>query len=91
MQLATAALAAVGYQAARVGQHYRVIQSLALTLHLNAGTLAEFDDYRKLRNTADYERAGFISDTDADGMVKLALWLRKEVEAWIRVNYPALI
>jgi len=90
LQLATAALAAAGYQAERVGQHYRVIQSLALTLHLDAGTLAEFDDYRKLRNTSDYERAGFISDTEADGMFKLALRLRTQVETWIHANYPAL-
>jgi len=47
-------------------------------------------DCRKLRNASDYERAGLISDTEADGMLKLALRLRKEVEAWIRANYPTL-
>lgn len=91
LQLATAALAAAGYQAVRAGHHYRVIQSLALTLKLNAGTIAEFDDYRKMRNTSDYQRAGLISDTDADGMLKLAVRLRKEVEAWIRKHHPTLV
>jgi len=88
LQVATAA---AGYEAARVGHHYRVIQSLVLTLLLDAGTIAEFDDYRKMRNTSDYERAGLISDTDADGMLTLALRLRKEVELWIRANHPTLI
>ncbi len=91
LQLATAALAAAGYQAVRAGHHYRVIQSLALTLKLNAGTIAEFDDYRKMRNTSDYQRAGLISDTDADGMLKLAVRLRKEVEVWIRKHHPSLL
>lgn len=91
LQLATAALAAAGYEAARVGHHYRVIQSLALTLRLDAGVVAEFDDYRKMRNTSDYERAGLISDTEADGMLRLAVQLRAEVEAWVRANHPTLV
>ena len=91
LQLATAALAAAGYEAARVGHHYRVIQSLALTLQLDAGAIAEFDDYRKMRNTSDYERAGLVSDTDADGLLRFAIRLRVEVEAWIRANHPTLL
>jgi hypothetical protein len=91
LQLATAALAAAGYQAARAGHHYRVIQSLALTLQLHAGAVAEFDDYRKMRNTSDYERAGLISDTEADGMLKLAQRLRTEVHTWTRANHPTLV
>lgn len=90
LQLATAALVAAGFEAARAGHHYRVIQSLALTLKPPASTVAEFDDYRKLRNMSDYERAGLVSDTEADGMLKLALRLRGDVEFWIRQNFPHL-
>lgn len=91
LQLATAALAAAGYEAGRVGHHYRTIQSLALTLQLDAGTVAEFDDFRKLRNTSDYERAGAISDAEADDMLALARRLRTAVETWIRTNHPSLV
>lgn len=91
LQLATAALAAAGFQSGRASHHYRTIQSLALTIGLDAGTVAEFDDYRKLRNVSDYERAGTISDTEAGDMLKLAVRLRAEVEAWIRRHYPGLL
>jgi hypothetical protein len=86
LQLATA-----GYQAARMGHHYRVIQSLELTLQLDAETIALFDDFRKLRNESDYERAGRVSNTDADEMLQLAIRLRTEVEAWIRRHNPGLL
>jgi hypothetical protein len=91
LQLATAALAAAGYEATHLAHHYRTIQSLALTLKLEDGTVAEFDDYRKMRNTSDYERAGLISDTDAEGMLKLELRLRKEVGAWIQAKHSVLL
>jgi hypothetical protein len=42
LQLATAALAAAGYQAERAGHHYRVIHSLEFTLGVEA-------QYRRLR------------------------------------------
>src|ERR1035438_2995911 len=43
LQLAAAALAAAGYQAERANHHYRVIQSLELTLGLEQKTLRAFD------------------------------------------------
>lgn len=91
LQLATAALAAAGYEASRIGHHYRVIQSLALTLGLDADTVAGFDDLRRMRNTSDYERAGAISDTEADEMLRLAKRLRGDVEAWIRAKHSKLV
>jgi hypothetical protein len=38
LQLATAALAASGYQAERANHHYRVIDSLGFTIGIDAGT-----------------------------------------------------
>lgn len=91
LQLATAALAAAGYQASRGVHHYRTIQSLEHTLGLDAGTIAEFDDFRKLRNVSDYERAGMISDTEAADMLKLAVRLRAAVEGWLRKHHSNLV
>jgi hypothetical protein len=61
LQIATAALAASGYQAERANHHYRVIDSLSLTLGTDAGSIKKFDIFRKKRNISDYERADTIS------------------------------
>ena len=58
LQLATAALAATGYRAAREAHHYLVIQSLAYTTGTKADLVAQLDGFRKKRNVSDYERAG---------------------------------
>jgi len=90
LQAATAALATVGYRAARDSHHYRVIQSLAYTIGADTKLIAQFDQFRKKRNIGGYERAGLVSDHEADEMVALAQQLREEIELWIRTNYPQL-
>ncbi len=90
LQVASAALAAAGYQPERSTHHYRVIQSLAMTLGTDPVTIQKLDIFRKKRNIADYERSGAISEFEADEMRRLARRLRKEVEAWIEKNYPEL-
>jgi hypothetical protein len=88
---ATAALAASGLRAARDGHHYRVIQSLALTVKLEPTLVNELDRFRKKRNLSDYERSGVVSDREADEMVQLATDLRQVVAKWLRENHPALL
>ena len=88
LQLASAALAAAGYQAERSNHHYRVIESLGLTLGVDAATIKLFDTFRKKRNISDYERTGGVSDLEADEMRRLAERLRVDVEVWIRKNHP---
>ena len=90
LQLATAALAAAGFQADRDNHHYRVIQSLEFTIQLEPKLIRKFDLFRKKRNVTDYERADTVSDLEADEMRELAVRLRKEVGAWIRKNHPDL-
>ena len=88
LQLAAAALAAAGYQPERSNHHYRVIDSLGLTLGVDAVTIKALDTFRKKRNISDYERAGAVSDLEADEMHRLAARLRVEVEVWIRREFP---
>jgi hypothetical protein len=90
LQLATAALAAVGYQAERSNHHYRVFQSLELTIGIDSTAIRKFDIFRKKRNITDYERADTISDIEADEMHRLAEKLRREIFVWISENYPDL-
>jgi len=91
LQLATAALAASGYQAERANHHHRVIHSLEFTVGLDNTTIRKFDIWRKKRNITDYERADTISDTEADEMHELASMLRQTVQAWLQKGYPQLL
>jgi hypothetical protein len=84
LQAATAALAAAGHRATRSQHHFRTIQSLAYTIGADADVVAQFDAFRKKRNIGGYERAGLVSNREADEMVALAIRLRRDVENWIR-------
>jgi hypothetical protein len=90
LQLAPAALAAAGYRAERANHHYRVIQSLELTIGAEAATVQKFDVFRKKRNVSDYERANTISDVEVEEMRRLAESLRKDVLAWISARHATL-
>jgi hypothetical protein len=88
LQAATAALAACGYRASREAHHYRVIQSLIYTVGTDKKIVQQFDKFRKKRNIGGYERAGIVSDQEADDMKLLGNKLRNEVVDWLRTNYP---
>ena len=91
LQVATAALAAVGYRASREAQHYRVIESLSLTMGVDTRKVAQLQGYRKKRNISDYERAGGVSQQEAKEMVALANELRNDLIAWLTTNQPELL
>ena len=91
LQLATAALAAGGYRSVREAHHYRVIQSLALTMGADKNLIQRLDQFRKKRNISDYERAGLVSEQEAEEMETLARDLRKKVAAWLKANHPQLL
>jgi hypothetical protein len=92
LQSALAALAAAGFRVARgVSHHHWAIQSLAHSVGCDAGVISRLDKLRKKRNISDYERAGTISDQEADEMLRLAQDLRARVEAWLRAEHPTLL
>jgi hypothetical protein len=91
LQAATAALAAAGYRASRDQHHYRVIQSLRDTLGADASTVNTFDTFRKKRNTAEYDRAGMVSEADAEAMRRLAERLKTDVVRWLKKNHSELL
>lgn len=91
LKTAVVALAAEGYRPARDLHHYRAIQSLELTLALSADAVARFDKFRKKRNIGDYERAGYITNHEADEMLTLALELRGKIDDWLKENHPELL
>jgi len=91
LQLAKAALAASGYKATRNSHHYYTIQSLKYTIELDTDTIDLFDTFRNKRAISDYDRAGLISDGDAEEMIELAENLRTLVENWIKTNHSHLL
>ena len=91
LQCATAALAASGYRASRDAHHFRIIQSLSLTLQADPKLVGQLDAFRKKRNISDYERAGSISSAEAQEMISLARDLRQRLIDWLRQNHPRLV
>lgn len=83
-------LAACGYQAERSNHHFRVIDSLPLTLGTDAATVRKFDIFRKKRNISDYERAGTVSAEEAREMSVLAQKLREDLVVWLDTTHPEL-
>jgi uncharacterized protein (UPF0332 family) len=90
VQAAKAALAAFGYRARKEGQHYLVLQSLAFTIKTDPATIKQLDKFREKRNISDYERAGLVTEQEAEEMIALAKQLRDDVEQWLRAHYPSL-
>jgi hypothetical protein len=90
LQAATLALHASGYRASR-GHHYRVIQSLQLTIGADAGVTRRLDAFRKKRNFGEYEGAGGASETEAREMRELARKIRDDVGVWLKKVHPELL
>ncbi len=88
VQAARAALAASGYRASRETLHYIIVRSLRLTIGVDARTAELFEAFRRKRNIGTYERAGVVSDHEAEAMRRLAVKVREKVEAWLRERHP---
>ena len=91
LQAATAALAASGYRAGRDGHHYRVIQSLELTVGKDSKFIGAFDAFRKKRNVSSYDIGGGISHREVEEMIGVAQSLQRDIEQWIRKNHASLL
>ncbi len=92
LQCAVAALSARGYHAAREAHHFRVIESLALTLGSELQASSDrLNEFRKKRNISTYARAGVTSEKEVREMMDLARDLRAQVETWLKANKPALL
>jgi uncharacterized protein (UPF0332 family) len=90
VQAAKAALAAAGYRTRKEGQHYLVLQSLAFTIETDPAVVKQLDKFREKRNISDYERAGLVTEQEAEEMIALARQLRHDVEQRLRAHYPGL-
>ena len=92
LQCAVTALAACGYRATREAHHFRVIESLALTLGSQFQTSSDrLNEFRKKRNISTYARPGVTSEKEVAEMMNLARNLRTQLKTWLKANNPALL
>ena len=91
LQLATIALAAEGYRAARERHHERTILSLRETIGASRATVDLLDVVRRKRNQANYEVAGSTSPREAEEMYKVVKELRLDVLRWLTRKHARLL
>lgn len=81
---------AAGYRPRAVGGHYNTFLSLEAADAAFARLSAYFDGCRLKRNGCEYDFAGGVTDTDAEGLLKTVKQFAVDAEAWIKANHPGL-
>jgi hypothetical protein len=72
------------------GHHYTAIQTLPLTLGVDARTVARLDYLRKQRNVTEYS-GDLVSDADLVECIKQAQALNAIALAWLKRNRTDLL
>lgn len=49
------------------------------------------DNCRRKRNVSEYERAGAVSEKEANELLRTAQKLKDQVENWLEKNHPQLV
>lgn len=88
--LSLSVVRASGYRPRSVGAHYNTFLALEAADPAFATLSAYFDGCRIKRNSCEYDLAGGITDTDADGLLSAVRQFTVDAEAWIYARYPHL-
>jgi hypothetical protein len=81
---------AAGYRPKTVGGHYNTFLALEAADPTFAALSTYFDGCRIKRNASEYDFAGGVTDTDADGLLNAVKQFAIDAEAWIKANHPPL-
>jgi hypothetical protein len=81
---------AAGYRPRMVGAHYNTFLALETADPAFAALSAYFDGCRTKRNSCDYDFAGGVSDTEAEGLLTSVRQFAVAAEGWIKAHYPHL-
>ena len=65
--------------------------SLELTLGCDKKTIVKVERVSQERNISDYERAGNVSEREAEEMIELAAELRRQLLDWLQRKHLELI
>ena len=92
LQCALIALAVSGYRPNKgASHHYYAIESLALTIGTPREDITVIDAFRKKRNISDYERAGTISEKEAEESLAIARSTRQVLLDWLAKEHLGLV
>lgn len=92
LQLATITLYCRGYRPFGLGHHFTVFQAMKESMGDDYADLADyFDACRVKRNVTDYDRAGGISEVEADELLKEASQFREIIVNWLKSYYPRFL
>jgi len=92
LKLCTILLYASGYRPEKNLAHYRTLAALPIILGNERKNDADYlDACRAKRNTAEYDAAGTVSQSEADELRTFARELRADVITWLKANHPALL
>ena len=81
---------ASGYRPRSVGGHYNTFLALEAADAAFAKLSAYFDGCRMKRNDCEYDFAGSVTDTDAEGLLNTVKQFAVDAEAWIGKHHPSL-
>lgn len=81
---------AAGYRPRSVGGHYNTFLALEAAHASFARLSAYFDGCRLKRNDCEYDFAGGITDTDAEGLLTAVQQFALDAETWIKAHHPSL-
>lgn len=91
LKLCTILLYASGYRPEKNLAHYRTLQALPLILGAKRDDDADYlDACRAKRNTAEYDVAGTVSQSEANELREFSENLKKCVMDWLKQQYPSL-
>ena len=79
-----------GYRPRSVGGHYNTFLALEAADGGFAKLSAYFDGCRMKRNDCEYDFAGGVTDTDAEGLLNTVKQFAIDAEAWINARHPKL-
>src|SRR5207302_11142797 len=81
---------AAGYRPRSAGAHYNTFAALEAVDPSFAAVSVYFDGCLIKRNVSEYEFAGGVTDTDADGLLNTVQQFAVDAEAWIKAHHPWL-
>jgi len=92
LKLCTILLYASGYRPEKNLAHYRTLAALPIILGNSRIDDADYlDTCRAKRNTAEYDTAGTVSQSDANELRSFTHELRNDVITWLQSHHPNLL